>query len=637
MTADTVPAAAQNPPTSAEDAGYESLAALRDGHLALKQSISDSAVPGTAGTAASIRAYLARARQAGAFIADAKERRSAQGILDYWSAELAGLPDATAEDFTPLLLLPADTERSAAPQADRAESAAATANKETDRALIRLSAMARQWRDSGKQPGYLLAGETIEEAARFKDQDPNLAEFVEASQEVVVRRRRFRRRLGSGIAALCVLLIALGVTVWYTEYLKNSLLRLQKRIQTSGTVHNDDVISTLRKLDLVQPLSPPYDLSGLPKLTNINLPRLRLYAPNFAGVEFSKIGLRGANLPVATFSAANFSFDDSGGDNDFSGAELRQAQFRTARIAFTSFAGADLYRAIFDRSILCDVDFSGANLRNASFWAVTLNDKTKDNLKNTAWWLAVGWPWSEIEKLAPPHQNTADRSKEINDEKVRIDRLKASPGFLDDIGSSKETLAHSSAGTLDRALALNDMAWTDAVWGIDITVPKEKSSADPCAGDGVPATAHIAAEQAVCIVDKLNSEGDKKGTQTELLSSLRDTWAYVQMQSDEMTGAVKTFEEIVRDDPNFLDSGETSFRYAIALYAAGGDKTAAIQKFTAAINDKRYQPTHELQTLRDYIFTVSEFVDVLRTSANKLWPPVPNQTACPVRKSADAQ
>jgi hypothetical protein len=636
MTADTAPAAAQSPETSTPDVGYEGLAALRDGHLVLKQFISETAVPGATKTAASIRAFLAKAQKAGVFITDARERRSAQGILDYWSAELAGLPDAAAEDFTPLLLLPADTERAAAPQGDRAESAATAANKENDRALIRLSAMARQWRDSDKQPGYLLSGDTIEEAARFKDQDPNLAEFVEASQQVVERRKKFKRRLWSAIGVVSVLLAAAGATIWYTEYLSKSLDRLVDQIQTSGTVNNDELVHTLRTLDRIQFLRPPYDLSGLIKLANINLPGLTLYAPNFAGVEFSKVGMPGANLPVATFSAADFSFDGSG-DNDFSGAELRQAQFRNARIAFTSFAGADLYRAIFDRSILCDVDFSGANLRNASFWAVTLNDKTKEHLKNTAWWLAVGWPWSEIEKLAPPHQSTADRSKEIKDEQARVERLKASSGFQDDIGRAKGKFQRSSAGTLERALALNELAWTDAVWGIDVTGPKERSSADPCTADDIPATAHDAAEQAVCIAGKLNSEGDKKGSQTELLSSMRDTWAYVQMQSNEMPAAVKTFEEMARDDPTALEAGETSFRYAIAQYAAGRDKPAAIQRFRAAIEDKRYQPTHELQTLRDYIFTVSEFVDVLRTSANALWPPVPNQTACPVRKSADAK
>ena len=634
MTADTAPA--QNPETSAADAGYESLAALRDGHLALKQSISESEGPGAANTAASIRAYLAKAREAGAFIVDTKERRSAQGILDYWSAELAGLPDAAAEDFTPLLLLPADTERAAAPQGERAESAATTANKETDRALIRLSAMARQWRDSGKQAGYLLSGETIEEAARFKDQDPNLAEFVAASQQIVEREKRFRKRLWSTIAVVGLLVVVAGSTIWYTEYLTKRYDRFLAQIQTSGTVNNVELVGTLRTLDFIQPLRAPYDLSGLPKLLNIDLHGLKLYAPNFALVEFSKVSFRGASLPVATFSAADFSFD-GGGDNDFSGAELRQAQFRNARIAFTSFLGADLYRAIFDRSILCEVNFSEANLRNASFWAVKLDEKTKDNLKNTAWWLAVGWPWSEIEKLAPPHQNTADRSKEIKDEKIRIDRLKASSGFQDDIGRSKGPLQRSSAGTLEQALALNDLAWTDAVWGIDINGPNEKSSADPCAAENIPTTAHDAAEQAVCIVGKLNSEGDKKGTQTELLSNLRDTWAYIQMQSNEMSGAVKTFEEIARDDPKSLQAGETSFRYAIAQYAVGQDKLAAIQRFRAAIEDRRYQPTHELQTLRDYIFTVSEFVDVLKKSANKLWPPVPNDTNCPVRKSAAAQ
>src|SRR5664279_3883196 len=213
MTADTVPASAQSSETSAGDAGYESLAALRDGHLALKQSISETTVPGAVNTAASIRAYLAKAREAGAFIADARERRAAQGILDYWSAELAGLPDAAAEDFTPLRLLPADTERAAAPQGDHAESAATTANKETDRALIRLSAMARQWRDSGKQAGYILSGETIEEAARFKDQDPNLAEFVQASQQVVEYRKKFRQGLLLGMCIMSVLVAIVGTVI----------------------------------------------------------------------------------------------------------------------------------------------------------------------------------------------------------------------------------------------------------------------------------------------------------------------------------------------------------------------------------------------------------------------------------------
>ena len=61
----------------------------------------------------------------------------------------------------------------------------------------------------------------------------------------------------------------------------------------------------------------------------------------------------------------------------------------------------------------------------------------------------------------------------------------------------------------------------------------------------------------------------------------------------------------------------------------GQDKATAIATLKNSVEDGRYQPTHELQTLKDLIFPVKEFVDILRTSSNKLWPTVPNQT--PVR------
>ena len=117
-----------------------------------------------------------------------------------------------------------------------------------------------------------------------------------------------------------------------------------------------------------------------------------MWAANFSLVNFDNVEFPGANLNAPSFSGSEFSFDGNGGRNDFGGAVLHRALFRNAKIASTSFAGADLYRAIFDRAILCDVDFSGASLRSASFWAVTLDKKTEDHLKNTAWWLAVGWP-----------------------------------------------------------------------------------------------------------------------------------------------------------------------------------------------------------------------------------------------------
>jgi hypothetical protein len=646
-------AAVESAQPSSQQSSYGSLAALRDGHLALKQSISDATTrPDFTEMAKSVRAFLAEAQKTGAFLDDAKERRAAQGILDYWSAELASYPEAPAEDFVPVLLAPADAAQVARDGDEPAQS------KEDQRALIRLAATARQWRDSGEKSGYLLVGETIKEAARFKDQDPALAEFVAASLDAVKAKRMFWATMG-------IVVLAVAAVCWGAfAYWQFKLLPDWKNEQISALQEQsgpDKQIPILKWLDANQPWQPPYDISGTPRIADVTLPGFRLYAPNFSGVEFSRVRFPveekyclwdnkatcffknrhclwndtfcltrrpdDATLPSATFNQTSFSFDESGksGDNDFSGANLQLAQFRNAKIAFTSFSGADLYRAVFDRAMLCDVDFSGANLRLASFWGVTSDKQTREHLKDTAWWLALGWPWSEIEKLA-------------HEAKAGSDRLKQSLGFQHDIGDATKSLSGSSPGSLDYALALNNMAYTYATWGIDLTRPGYAS--DPCAAQGVPENGRQAAERAVCSVIKLNGEGEKKGSYTELLSNVRDTLAYLLMEGGDMAAALKVFAELTADDPKYLDAAaarDSSFRYAIAQYAGGGDKAAAIARFKTAIEEMRYQPTHELQTLSEHIFNVPEFVDVLKVSTNKLWPAVPNDTACPSAKSAAAK
>jgi hypothetical protein len=613
---------------SEQSAPYPNLAALRKAHLDLKEQASGTALA-PSDAARCIRSFLAGAQKAGAVLVDPNERRAAQGILDYWSAELAGNPSAKQEDFVPVMLAAPDAQQTFSQLDSPPNTAAPATGKVDQRALVRLSAMARQWRDSNKQPGYLLTGETIEEASRFKGVDSNLDEFVDASQRAVEHQRTTRKIIYAVILTFAFTVAGTGFGLWYFSF----VLSASERFIIQSMTKSPDPARPLWWLDVLQPLLPPYDLSGTPRFANVSLPKLRLYAPNFSGVEFSHVEFPKAMLPAASFSGSDFSFDGSG-RNDFGGAVLRQAQFRGARIANTSFAGADLYRASFDRAVLCDVDFTGANLRTASFWAVTLNDGTKDTLKKTAWWQALGWPWSEIEKLAPPHQGPANA---IEDSRLHSS-LKNSTGFKDDIQRPVDAFGRSSAGTVERALALNDLAWTDAVWGIDIAGRNgnkakagNEPSSDPCSASGLPANARQAAQQAICIVDKLNREGDTQGKYTALLSNLRDTLAYVLIQNNEISQALETYGEIARDDAKSLEQGEISFRYAIAQYAGGQDKTAAIAKLKSAVEDGRYQPTHELQNLRDYIFPVQEFVDVLRASSNKLWPPVPNQTVCPAR------
>ena len=51
------------------------------------------------------------------------------------------------------------------------------------REIIRMAAAARLWRDSGKKHGYLLFGEAIAQAAKFRKLDPDIADLVDASEE----------------------------------------------------------------------------------------------------------------------------------------------------------------------------------------------------------------------------------------------------------------------------------------------------------------------------------------------------------------------------------------------------------------------------------------------------------------------
>src|SRR5207247_433270 len=78
---------------------------------------------------------------------------------------------------------------------------------------------------------------------------------------------------------------------------------------------------------------------------------------------------------------------------------LTRGQCREPAIVSTSFVGATLYRAVFDRALLCGVDLSEADLRGTSFWTVSINSKTYESLRNTAWWLATGWGADDVKRL----------------------------------------------------------------------------------------------------------------------------------------------------------------------------------------------------------------------------------------------
>lgn len=245
-------------------ARYEDLARAHRERLGQCRAMDDAAVD----------AFVSAVRGTGARLADPDERARAQGILDFWVAELIGrggvdmrawVSEPLApfdESETPAAIAPppeppAGAASQDAPSAARASreavrwplpplvngalavssvpgwlgtvlgvaggilqdaranpSAAADDAAATPtsaaRERIRLAAVARQWRGTGAE-GYLLNGRALADAERFAD-DPDIGALVRASRRAVERRDRLRRWLvGTAGAALVGAVVVLIV------------------------------------------------------------------------------------------------------------------------------------------------------------------------------------------------------------------------------------------------------------------------------------------------------------------------------------------------------------------------------------------------------------------------------------------
>ena len=282
---------------------YTSLGALRDAHQSL-QSGPQNYLP-------NIRSFLARARGTGAFLSDPKERKAAQGILDYWSAELASSAEATKDDFAPTLLLPFEPTQSI----QQNEPPPASENKLDSKALIRWSAFAREWGTSNRDPGYLLTGDAIQQAARFRGYDHGIDELVTASENAEVDAKvaagiaaanaRTKRRNFWIYTALAICFTVVGqASVVYWIFVGLPLFSKSLIEEMKETPYVKVLQRNLGRLSWWQRLVPPYDFSGLRKLSGVAVPHLTLYAPNFSGIDFQKVKFPGAKLPSASSNDA---------------------------------------------------------------------------------------------------------------------------------------------------------------------------------------------------------------------------------------------------------------------------------------------------------------------------------------------
>jgi hypothetical protein len=236
---------------------FPSLAGLQQAHLALRESLATDPKGGKPADAADrVRAFIARTKSTGTILDDAAERKSAQGILDYWCIELASLPGAKGSDFVPAMLAP--FERKAASTSGTAEaSAAAKSGDAQARELIRLSAAARLWRDSGKKRGYLLLDNAaIGQASRFLDKDSNISDLVKASQSAT-RLRLLVQLAAVTIAILLIIVIGLG---WYSlqkqeeaaEYADILTNQTNARLELAGNQVKAATATLQKRIDLLE-------------------------------------------------------------------------------------------------------------------------------------------------------------------------------------------------------------------------------------------------------------------------------------------------------------------------------------------------------------------------------------------------
>ncbi|ESZ44834.1 DNA/RNA non-specific endonuclease [Mesorhizobium sp. RSR565B] len=219
----------------------------------------EASIDNTVPDARTIRDFLAKARRAGSTIERESDRRAAQRILDYWSAELVTRPGITSADISPVRLaafaggggletaepvaVAADDESASREITDSGAIAIAvpesvvvttkdgavsgdgfasddelSSDELTERFRIRVAAQARQWKNTG-YPGYLLRGEALKEAAELP-QGPDIAEFVEASAKAETDSQKQRDRSKNLLIAVFGLAALILAATTYFAFLQ---------------------------------------------------------------------------------------------------------------------------------------------------------------------------------------------------------------------------------------------------------------------------------------------------------------------------------------------------------------------------------------------------------------------------------
>lgn len=153
-----------------------------------------------------IRELVQKMRNTGARIEDAAERQVAQNIVDYWSAQTISIDDLGEGDWSPAKLLPFDP--SVVPGRPTTQGPDEISRLLGAQKKIQMGAMARLWKGSGRDDGYLLDGAALQEAESLSKDDRDIADFVDAS--LMASRSRLKRKLRVR-AIITVIMTALAI------------------------------------------------------------------------------------------------------------------------------------------------------------------------------------------------------------------------------------------------------------------------------------------------------------------------------------------------------------------------------------------------------------------------------------------
>lgn len=195
------------------------------------------------------QAFTQQLIEAGRHVPSGRDREALRKMLYYWTAEAVGMGGLRKDEQLPSLMPYEDggppVPESATSGFDRTLAAEDMEARPDTRAAIRIAALARQWQVAGRNAGYLLTREALEEAKAFRDRDPEIAIFVEASQEAELARKEAeaareasearakanRWRILSLIALTVV--CVLGVAVWWLWALAGDLRARNRELHTA--------------------------------------------------------------------------------------------------------------------------------------------------------------------------------------------------------------------------------------------------------------------------------------------------------------------------------------------------------------------------------------------------------------------